>query len=196
MTRAAWPSAFGRGRAAPLQVDVPQRLPGGIWGPPPISGRIAWDAQGLPIDPATGIPGQGNVLVSLASTSQSLLQAEWPIPTRWELQLGLELSCVAGGPATWQGATGALNIRGHIESSVESASVSQGVQLLFGPGVYPLQAAVNGIAGLSSTFPVIGQVVRVKLDEVEAAPDLNLAGQTWAWTVNVVAGLTSAGWPG
>lgn len=91
---------------------------------------------------------------------------------------------------------GALNIKGHIESSVESAMVSQGVQLIFGPGVYPLTAAVNGIAGLASTFPVIGQVVRVKLDEVSLAPDLSLASTTWQWTVNCVCGLTSAGWPG
>lgn len=187
MTRAAWPSAFGRGRAAPLQVDVPQRLPGGIWGPPPIGGTVSWDAQGLPVGPTT---------ISLAATSQSLLQAEWPVPTRWELQLGLELSCIAGGPATWNGATGSLNIKGHIESSVESAMVSQGVQLIFGPGVYPLQAAVNGIPGLSSTFPVMGQVVRVKIDEVVLGPDLALAGQSWAWTVQCVCGLTSAGWPG
>ena len=74
--------------------------------------------------------------------------------------------------------------------------VSQQVELIFGPGVYPLQAAVNGIPGLSSTFPVMGQVLRVKIDEVVLAPDLALAGQSWAWTVNVVCGLTSAGWPG
>lgn len=187
MSRAPWPAAFGRGRSAPLQIDVPQRLPGGIWGPTPLTGTVSWDAQGNPTTQGTQ---------SLTATNQSLLRAEWPIPVRWELQLGLELSPVSGGGTIWNGATGALNIRGSIESSVESASVTQGVQLVFGPGVYPLLAAVNGIPGLSSTFPVIGQTVIVRVNELEQAPDLNLAGQTWRYTVSVVCGLTSAGWPG
>lgn len=187
MTRAAWPAAFGRGRVAPLQIDVPQRLPGGIWGPTPLSGEVSWDAQGAP----TIVGAQ-----SLVATNQSLLRAEWPIPTRWELQLGLVLAPVSGGATTWTGGTGALNITGSIESSVESASVTQAVSLIFGPGVYPLTAAVQGINGLSSTFPVIGQTVFVRIDALEQGFDVNLAGQTWRWTVSCVCGLTSAGWPG
>jgi len=195
VTRAAWPAAFGRGRAAPLQVDVPQRLPGGLWGPQPISGTVAWDNQGAPINPATG-SGVNVLDLSLADTSQALLQAEWPIPTRFELQLGLSLSCVAGGPASWNAAAQAFTVLGSIEGSVESATVTQVVSLPFGPGAYPLLAAINGVPGLSTTFPVIAQVVRVRLTSVRALPDLTLAGQTWAWTVNAVCGLTSAGWPG
>lgn len=138
-----------------------------------------------------------NVLeLSLADTSQALLQAEWPIPTRFELQLGLSLSCVAGGPASWTAAAQAFDVFGAIEGSVESAMVTQTVALQFGPGAYPLQAALNGVPGLSSTFPVIAQFVRVRLTGVRALPDLSLANQTWAWTVNAVCGLTSAGWPG
>lgn len=195
MTRAAWPAAFGRGRTGPLQVDVPARLPGGLWGPQPVSGTIAWDNQGAPIDPATGI-GVNALTLSLANTNQALLQAEWPIPTRWELQIGLELTCIAGGPTIWTAAAGALNIIGHVESSVESAMVSQQVQLVYGPGVYPLQAAVQGIPGLASTFPVIGQTVRARIDELRALPDATLVNTAWRWTVSSVCGLTSAGWPG
>ena len=195
MTRAAWPSAFGRGRAGPLQIDVPQRLPGGLWGPQPISGTVAWDNQGAPINPATG-SGVSVLTLSLADTSQCLLQAEWPIPTRFELQLGLSLSCVAGGPASWTAATQAFTVLGVIEGSVESATVTQVVSLPFGPGAYPLTAAVSGIPGLGSTFPVIAQVLRVRLSAVQATPDPTLAGQTWAWSVNALCGLTSAGWPG
>lgn len=187
MTRAAWPAAFGRGRSGPLQINVPQRLPGGIWGPQPISGTVSWDAQGLP----TVVGPQ-----SLVQTSQSLLRAEWPVPTRWELQLGLQLVCIQGGATAWNGATGALNLRGSIESSVESASVTQAVQLIFGPGVYPLTAAVQGINGLSSTFPVIGQYLVARIDSLEQQPDVALASTTWQWTVSCVCGLTSAGWPG
>ena len=197
MTRAAWPSAFGRGRAGPLQVDVPQRLPGGIWGPPPIAGTVSWDANGFPIDPATGAPAVGGVLVSsLADTTQSLLQAEWPLPTRWELQVGLGLTCIKGGPAQWSAPTGTFNVRGVLESRVESAMVSQVIDLAFGPGVYPLTAAQAGILGLSNTFPVIGQVVRVRLTDVVLGSDAILADQTWSWNVNVLCGLLSAGWPG
>ena len=194
MTRAAWPSAFGRGRSAPLQIEVPQRLPGGLWGPQPIGGTVSWDAQGAPINPTTGI-GVAQLDLSLADTSQNLLQAEWPIPTRFELQLGLTLSCVAGGPATWSAAAGAFSVLGRIEGNVESAQVTQNVNLFFGPGAYPLTAAINGVPGLGSTFPVMAQVVRVRIDQVRALPDFTLAGQTWAWTVSALCGLTSAGWP-
>lgn len=195
MTRAAWPSAFGRGRSAPLQIEVPQRLPGGLWGPQPIGGSVSWDNQGAPINPTTG-NGVNVLELSLADTSQSLLQAEWPIPTRFELQFGLTLSCVAGGPATWTAATEAFSVLGRIEGNVESAQVTQVISLPFGPGAYPLLAAVNGVPGLGSTFPVIAQVIRVRIDRVRALPDFTLAGQTWAWSVSALCGLTSAGWPG
>ena len=195
MTRAAWPSAFGRGRAGPLQIDVPQRLPGGLWGPQPIRGQVSWDAQGAPINPATGL-GVPVLNVSLADTSQSLLQAEWPIPTRWELQFSLDLACIAGGPATWGAAPGAFDVVGSIESSVESAMVTQVVALPFGPGCYPLTAAINGVPGLTTTFPVIGQFVRLRVSRITAVIDPTLAGQTWAWTFSALCGLTSAGWPG
>ena len=187
MTRAAWPSAFGRGRNAPLQIDVPQRLPGGIWGPTPLTGVVSWDGNGNPT--AQGVQ-------SLAATTQSLLRAEWPIPTRWELQIQLALSPVSNA-TTWTGAGGVLLLLGSLESSVESAAVVQEVRLgEYGPGVYPLTAAVNGVQGLGATFPVIGQTVILKVDGVEQGPDLNLANQTWRWTVSAVCGLTSAGWPG
>ena len=184
MTGTRFPSAFGRAQAGPLQVSIPSRLPGGLWGPQPIGGVVEWDANGGPLTPT----------VNLASTSQALLQSEWPIPTRWELQLGLTLTCLTG-PQAWNGQTGAFDLRGSITSSVESAEVVQAVQLSFGPGVYPLTAAVNGIPGLSSTFPVIGQTVRVKFDSILCGLDFNLASTRWAWSVSTVCGLTSAGWP-
>jgi hypothetical protein len=184
MTGARFPQAFGRAQAGPLQVSIPSRLPGGLWGPQPISGVVEWDAQG---DPSVR-------KVSLQGTSQSLLQTEWPIPTRWELQLGLALTCLNGSQA-FNGATGSFNLRGAIVSSVESAEVSQAVELVFGPGVYPLVAAVNGVLGLGSTFAVVGQTVRVRFDRIDLAPDRALASTRWAWTVQTVCGLTSAGWP-
>lgn len=185
MTGARFPAAFGRAQAGPLQVSIPSRLPGGLWGPQPIGGVVEWDAQGLAL----------NADVNLAaSTSQSLLQSEWPIPTRWELQLGLTLQNLSNGQP-WSGQTSAFNLRGSIVSSVESAEVVQDIQLVFGPGVYPLTAAVNGVMGLGSTFAVIGQTVRVRFDRLLCNNDLGLAGTRWAWSVSTVCGLTSAGWP-
>lgn len=133
---------------------------------------------------------------SLGNTTQSLLQAEWPLPTRWELQIGLGLTCIAGGPAQWSANNGTFSVRGVLESSVESAMVTQVVDLSFGPGVYPLTAAQAGVLGLSNTFPVIGQVLRVRLTDIVLGSDPVLGGQTWSWNVNVLCGLLSAGWPG
>jgi hypothetical protein len=87
-------------------------------------------------------------------------------------------------------------VRGSIDASVESASTSQVIDLAFGPGVYPLVAAQAGILGLSNTFPVIAQVLRVRLTDIVASNDAVLANQTWSWSVNTVCGLLSAGWPG
>lgn len=193
MTGQRWDGRAARGRVGPLSVSTPTRLPGGLWGPAPITGSVTWDANGFPINPATGTP---SAIITIPLTdSQSLLQTEWPIPTRWELQIGLDLACLAGGPATWNADPGALRIIGSIQSSVESASVVQPIDLFFGPGVYPLQAAVNGVPGLGSTFPVVGQTVRVRIERVIADQSDALSGKTWGWTVNALAGLTSAGWP-
>lgn len=186
MTRAAWPSAFGRGRSAPLQIDVPQRLPGGIWGPTPIGGTVSWDPNGGVIGP-TSID-----LTAISNANQ--LRAEWPIPVRWELQIFLSLECLTSN-IQWNGQTGSLLVLGAIETSVESATVVQVVQLPFGPGVYPLTAAINGVPGLSATFPVIGQTVISRITRLELANDLGLASTSWAWKVNTVCGLLSSGWP-
>jgi hypothetical protein len=185
MTGGRFPSAFGRAQAGPLQVSIPSRLPGGLWGPQPIGGIVEWDGQGTALNPDTNLA---------ATTSQSLLQSEWPIPTRWELQLGLTLTNLTNG-VPWNGAVAAFDLRGSIVSSVESAEVSQEARLVFGPGVYPLTAAINGVPGLSATFGVVGQTVRVRFDRLICNNDLALAGTRWAWSVSTVCGLLSSGWP-
>lgn len=193
MTRARFPDAFSRSRSGPLQVTVPSRLPGGLWGPPPIGGTVSFDPNGFPLDPATGGP-QPIVLISLAETSRSLLQTDWPIPTRWELQFGLSLTCITGGFSTWPGAVGTFALTGAITGSVESSSVTQVFSLVNGPGAYPFQAAVSGVSGLGSTFPIVAQQVRVQADSITLASDpalQTLAGSTWAYSFSALAGLTS-----
>jgi len=131
-------------------------------------------------------------LTAISNANQ--LRAEWPIPVRWELQLWLSLQCLTND-TPWVGAQGSLSVIGAIETSVESATVVQRVQLSFGPGVYPLTAAVAGVPGLGSTFPVIGQTVITRIDRLELDNDLALANTSWAWKVNTVCGLTASGWP-
>lgn len=147
---------------------------------------MSWDAQGLVVGPSS------IDLTAISNANQ--LRAEWPIPVRWELQLWLSLQCLTTD-IPWNGQPGSLSVFGAIETSVESATVVQGVALTFGPGVYPLTAAVNGVPGLGSTFPVIGQTVITRIARLELGNDVGLASTSWAWKVNTVCGLTASGWP-
>lgn len=147
---------------------------------------MSWDAQGLVVGPSS------IDLTAISNANQ--LRAEWPIPVRWELQLWLSLQCLTTD-IPWNGQPGSLSVIGAIETSVESATVVQPVQLSFGPGVYPLTAAVNGVPGLSSTFPVIGQTVITRINRLQLGNDVGLANTSWAWKVNTVCGLTASGWP-
>lgn len=185
MTGGRFPNGFGRAQAGPLQVSIPSRLPGGLWGPAPIGGIVEWDVNGGALNPDTNLA---------ATTSGSLLQSEWPIPTQWALQFGLTLTNLTNG-VPWNGATGAFDLQGSVVSSVESAEMNQPLNLVFGPGVYPLTAALNGVPGLTGTLAVVGQTVRVRFERLVCANDQALAGTRWAWSVSSVCGLLSAGWP-
>lgn len=192
MTGQRRPPGYGRAIDAPLQLAVPRRLPGGVWGQQPLTGTFTYDANGFPIDPATGLP-TSSVVIDLSSTSQGLSQTEWPIPTRWEIQIGLGLVCTNGAFSKWPGTTGA-NFEGGIETAIESAGVVQPITLNFGPGVYPFIAAVQGVPGLGSTFPVVAQQVRVRYLKLQLNSDQNLSGpisSTWAWSINTMIGLTA-----
>lgn len=192
MTGQRRPPGYGRAIDAPLQLAVPRRLPGGVWGQQPLTGTFSYDANGFPIDPATQAPA-GSVLIDLSSTSQGLTQTEWPIPTRWEIQIGLVITCVNGTFSSWPGASQTAGFQGGIETAIESAGIVQPISLIFGPGVYPFVAASAGIPGLSATFPVVAQQVRVRYQRVELVSDPNLSGlpSTWAWSINTMIGLTA-----
>jgi hypothetical protein len=147
---------------------------------------VSWDVQGLVVGPSS------IDLTAISNANQ--LRAEWPIPVRWELQFWLSLQCLTTN-IQWGGVPGSFTVIGAIETSVESATVVQEIQLSFGPGVYPLTAAFNGVPGLGSTFPVIGQTVITRINRLQLGNDLLLAGTSWAWKVNTVCGLTASGWP-
>jgi len=123
-------------------------------------------------------------------------QTEWPIPTRWELQVGLIISpdTSAGTSGPWTGSFAAAQFFGSIECSIESATITEPLQLVFGPGNYPLIAAINGVPGLGNTFPVIAQQVRVRIGQVVLNADPGLAYgllTTWRWTISTLIGITA-----
>lgn len=182
---------FGRGRVGPLQAVTPTRLPGGVWGPPATTGIVTFDAQGVPLEGFGDVPAGAVALTSA--------RAEWPLPVRWEAQVFLALERVSftGNPPApvpnWS--NGAIAIEGLLQWRVESAQAEQPLQLVFGPGLYPLLAAINGVAGLSSTLPLIAQQVETRITRVGGIGDPSLANSSYRWSVSTLLGLTSAGWP-
>lgn len=194
MTGQRRPPGYGRAIDGPLQLAVPRRLPGGVWGQAPLTGTFSYDGNGFPLNPSTGAP-QNLVVIDLGSTSQGLTQTEWPIPTRWEIQVGLTLTCTNGVFSSWPGALQTANFQGAIETAIESASVVQPLALNLGPGVYPFLAASLGVTGLGVTYPVVAQQVRVRYLQVQLNADPNLStggvSSTWAWSVATMIGLTA-----
>jgi len=190
------PPGYGRTLDDPLQLAVPRRLPGGVWGQVPLGGVFSFDQNGSPIDPATGLPA-AVVVLDVSNDLRSLqAQTEWPIPTRWELQFGVSIGpdTASGTGATWTGGPATASFFGTLDTSIESASVSQ--QLVFnnGIGVYPFTAAQTGVAGLGVTFPVIAQQVRVRFGGIVLVQDPALAlgvTTTWRWSISTMVGLTA-----
>lgn len=168
-----------------------------MWGQIPLTGTFSFDGNGVPIDPATGLPAVGGVIIDVRNDLRALqAQTEWPIPTRWELQIGLTIgpNTSAGTSVPWTGGIGAAQFVGAIESAIESATIVEPLNLIFGPGTYPLTAAIAGVPGLGNTFPVIAQQVRVRVAQVILNSDPGLASgftTTWNWTISTLIGLTA-----
>lgn len=184
---------FGRGRVGPLQAVTPTRLPGGVWGPPPVSGLVAFDAQGN--------PSSGYGAIDATSVSSSLVRAEWPLPVRWEAQIYLDLQRVSyvgnppAPPPDWVAPVGAFNVRGLLQWRIESAAAQQVIELPYGPGLYPLVVAIAGVPGFGSTLAIMAQQVEARFTSVAGIGDPSLANSTWRYSASFLLGLTSAGWP-
>lgn len=194
MSGQRWDGRYGRGRVGPLQAETPVRLPGGVWGPPPIVGLVVFDNNGLPVS------GLGRV--DPAQRAQSLARTEWPLPVRWELQYFLSLTRVAFNPLVpvpeqWPAPVGALSVRGSLQWRIESAAAEQLIELPFGPGVYPFVLASQGVPGFEglTTFSVVAQQIETQIVEIVGTGDPSLGGSTWQWSCCPMIGLTSAGWP-
>jgi hypothetical protein len=193
MTGQRGDSRFGRGRVGPLQAVTPTRLPGGVWGPPPVSGLVSFDAQGT--------PSSGYGAIDATSVSSSLVRAEWPLPVRWEVQVFLDLQRIAyvgnppAPPPDWSAPIGAFGVRGLLQWRIESASAQLPIDLVLGPGLYPLTAAIQGVPGLGATFAFMAQQVEARFLTVDGIGDPSLANSTWRYSASFLVGLTSAGWP-
>lgn len=193
MTGQRGDNRFGRSRVGPLQAATPTRLPGGVWGPPPITGLVSFDAQGAPL---TGFGA-----LDPATVSASLVRSEWPLPVRWEVQifLGLERVSYVGNPPApfprWPNAPDALSVNGLLQWRIESAQAELEINTPLGPGPYPLVPALAGVTGIGATLPIMAQQVEARFLTVTGIGDPQLANQTWKWSICVLLGLTSAGWP-
>lgn len=187
MTGARFDARYGRGLVGPLQIDVPDRLPGGLWGPPPATGLVSWDMQGAPLS------GFGPVDRNLAG----LMRAEWPIPVRWELQIALALTHISGGNGEHIWSPGDFRLFLQIRSYVESASATQDVVLEYGPGIYPLIQNIVWSENKPLTYALTAQRIEAEVLSIE---DNGIGGQaihgaTYRWAVAFLPALTSAGWP-
>lgn len=186
MTGQRWDSRFGRGRTGPLQIDVPVRLPGGLWGPPPATGIVSWDAQGNPESGFGVIP----------SASSGLTRAEWPLSVRWEVQVALSLQCLGGGNnPNYSFGPGDFRLFFQMMSYVESASARQELVLEYGPGIYPAVQNLVYSEGKPSTYVLTGQRIELSVLNIEDNGLVQLAGSSWRWTVSFLPALTASGWP-
>jgi hypothetical protein len=195
MTGQRWDGRFGRARVGPLQADVPTRLPGGLWGPPPASGIVEFDPNGGPTN------GWGPV----ASANATLGQSEWPLPVRWEVQASVTLTLVSGTivGSVWpqNSAAQAFAARLRVISSVESATGVDEVDLAFGPGLYPPrnnfhhQLQPNRPYPWSQSYVYTAQTLRFELVSLTGQQEASLASTSWRWSLSILPALTSAGWP-
>lgn len=187
MSRAPWPSAFGRGQAPPLQIDVPQRLPGGLWGPPPATGIVSYDNQGNPAG------GFGTVPAS----ARGMARAEWPIPVRWEIQVGLSLQCVAGAGGSFEFSPGDFRLFWQLQSYTESASASQELVLEYGAGIYPAVQNWKFSEVKPSTYVLTAQRIEMQVLYIEdnGIGSSQIHDTSWRWSVSFMPALTASGWP-
>ena len=194
MTGQRWDGRYGRGRTGPLQAETPIRLPGGVWGPPPVVGTVSFDNNGFPL------AGFGKL--DPLQRSNSLARTEWPLPVRWELQYYLSLTRVSFNPLApvpeqWPAPVNAFSIRGLLQWRIESAAAEQQIELPFGPGLYPFLLAQNAVPGFQglTTFAVVAQQIETQIFEIAGIGDPSLGGSTWQYSCCPMIGLTSAGYP-
>ena len=179
MPGVSWDAFKSRQDIEPLRVAMPESLPGGKWGATPQPFAVQTDGAGQ------FLAGLGPRSL-IAAPGAELLRAEWAIPTLWNVQIQLAVTgLTVPWPVGWT-----VNVL--VTGSVDNAECGQLIALANGPGCYPFQGA-NALALLGTTYQLVAQQVRVRLQGFTGAPGpLNVDA---VLTVQAVAGLASASLP-
>lgn len=173
----------------PVGIDVPERLPGGVWGAPNTRLNLAWDANGTPS--ASWRPGVTPLAIALAGldapadvVATTTARAEMPWPQPWAVQVGVTIS---GQPP--QPPLAPVEVEFEVTLAVESAST----RYVFGVPWSGAQTALLPIdLGSSQAIQFVAQRIQVRptrLRPMELDPALASWGTTLeiAWLVGLAA---------
>jgi hypothetical protein len=169
-------------------IDVPARLPGGVWGAPALTFRLTYDGNGNPaVSWGPGSPfvsAIAGVQVPADIAARTAARAEQPWPQAWVAQVGVTSARGAPQPpATWP------EVEYEVLLGVESASFA----LHFG---VPWNGAETALfpfeIGSAQAIQLVAQQVQVRPRRVRpVAPDQGLAGFATSISVAWLIGLQS-----
>jgi hypothetical protein len=169
-------------------IDVPARMPGGVWGAPALTFRLAYDGNGNPaVSWGPGSPfvsALAGVQVPADIAARTAARAEQPWPQAWVAQIGVTSAPAAPQPpVTWP------EVEYEVLLGVESASFA----LLFGVPWNGTQTALLPLElGSAQAIQFVAQQVQVRPRQVRpVAPDQGLAGFATSISVAWLIGLAS-----
>jgi hypothetical protein len=163
----------------PASIDVPRRLPGGVWGPPPIEARLQYSSNGTPT--VTWRDGATGAMVPSSIRDATAARAEMGWPQLFALQIA-----VVGDKPPPQNPQQDIVVRARVTWAVESAesSVNIGVPWTGTDEVWP--------AALGNTYLALpAQRVSVEWIGVDASTDAGLALYATVLRATVTIGLAS-----
>jgi hypothetical protein len=163
----------------PASIDVPRRLPGGVWGPPPIEARLQYSSNGTPT--VTWRNGATGAMVPSSIRDATAARAEMGWPQLFAVQIA-----VVGNPPPPQNPQQAIVVRARVTWAVESAesSVIIGVPWTGTDEVWPAALGNDHLA-------LPAQRVSVEWIGIDASPDAGLALYTTFLRATVTIGLVS-----
>lgn len=169
-----------------LGIDVPARLPGGVWGAPPLTITFAWDGNGFLLagfGAAPPVPVGTGLDIPAAIAQQATMQAEMAWPQQWSLQVGTSRDRPLPAPPLKP-----IEVEFAIDLAVESSTYTwrwgvpwDGIDRLL-----PLD--LFGVPAIT----LVAQRVRITPARVRAAqPEQALAGQVRRASFTFLLGLQS-----
>jgi len=163
-----------------LAVDYPERLPGGVWGPPPLSWTMSWNVNGQPS--ITWSDGSTGPTVPQSIRDVCTARAEQPIPCVWAIQW-----LVAASSPPPQAPSAPISVRVRVTWGVESARAEMVIPIAWSGAQYELVPVSSGQQYLA----LAAQQIQIEPVSIDAATDPALA--TWAstWTATTLIALPS-----